>query len=274
MAGGTLIEVIGSGFANLGGSTMHGSTAFNQSHLYDPLRRIDHGTFCKFSLNADEAMTIDFACTDHQCTENIEAYDGVLSDRLAPEEGQMALMDASSGSHLRNQSTFTESSTPSLGRWSSVVRATFVSPTLMLCESPPYHGTLTNHRVTLDVRVVLNGDFHDLNAMSRGNATFHLYGADQDWPLACVPDSKLHDAPRVRASQILMRLVSRRWIAPAGRFRATRLSLLQGSSLPTTRPELFPAGGTSCSVASVGWGRRRPRWWTNRRSGARLLLTM
>jgi len=189
-AGGTLIEVLGSGFAELGGSLMHDSTVFgagtksgnpytsNIDRLYPsayPHRRIDHGTFCKFSLTADSPMLVDFACTDAQCTEGTESYIGIVSDAIAPLEGEMALMDAASESHLRNFSTFTTSSTPSLGRWSSVVRATFVNPYLMRCEAPAFHGTLTNNRVTLDVRVVLNGDFHDLNAISNSNATYTLY---------------------------------------------------------------------------------------------------
>ncbi len=169
---------------------MHDSTVFgagtksgnpytsNIDRLYPsayPHRRIDHGTFCKFSLTADSPMLVDFACTDAQCTEGTESYIGIVSDAIAPLEGEMALMDAASESHLRNFSTFTTSSTPSLGRWSSVVRATFVNPYLMRCEAPAFHGTLTNNRVTLDVRVVLNGDFHDLNAISNSNATYTLY---------------------------------------------------------------------------------------------------
>ena len=170
---------MGSGFAELGGSLMHGSTVFGagtrSGNTYDPHRRIDHGTFCKFSLTADSPMLVEFACTDTQCTEGTESYLGIVSNSIAPLEGEMALMDAASESHLRNFSTFTRSSTPSLGRWSSVVRATFVNPFLFLCESPAFHGTLTDHRVTLDVRVVLNGDFHDLNAISNSNTTYTLY---------------------------------------------------------------------------------------------------
>ena len=108
---------------------MHDSTVFgagtksgnpytsNIDRLYPsayPHRRIDHGTFCKFSLTADSPMLVDFACTDAQCTEGTESYIGIVSDAIAPLEGEMALMDAASESHLRNFSTFTTSSTPSL----------------------------------------------------------------------------------------------------------------------------------------------------------------
>lgn len=181
-AGGTMIEILGSGFAELGGQRMHGAKLFG-NHSWDPLRLIDTGMFCKFSVTSDSNSLVEFPCTDAQCTEGKETYDGLLTSgaQVMPLEGQMALLDAASNSHLVNFSAFTESSTPSLGKWSSVVRASFVGCSedytgcKMKCESPPYHGTLTDNRVRLDVHVTLNGDFHDLNALSRSNATFDLY---------------------------------------------------------------------------------------------------
>ena len=85
-----MIEVLGSGFAELGGSSQHGSTIF-ANETYDAHRRIDHGTFCKFSLNADSPMLVDFACIDDQCTEGNVAYNGVLSGWPTQEARQQAL---------------------------------------------------------------------------------------------------------------------------------------------------------------------------------------
>jgi len=47
--GGTLIEILGEGFAKLGGMVQHAGPAFPADHP-EAHRRVDAGTFCKFQL--------------------------------------------------------------------------------------------------------------------------------------------------------------------------------------------------------------------------------
>ena len=47
-----------------------------------------------------------------------------------------------------------------------VMQATFVSDTVMTCLAPKFGGRLVYNRATLDVRVTLNGDWHDAAALS------------------------------------------------------------------------------------------------------------
>ena len=180
--GGTLIEVLGYGFEQLGGQAQHGSPAFGAQHPMFPHRRVDHGVFCKFSFDAARSPRgEDPWCTNLEQSDMFDGtqqssyYDGMLDTSPLPTEGAAATMRAASNRHLRNFSCFTPSSTPSLGRMSSVVQATFVDSSRMLCESPPFAGLLRNNRAVLRVHVTLNGDFHDLNALSNSNTSYVIY---------------------------------------------------------------------------------------------------
>lgn len=180
--GGTLIEVLGTGFERLGGQVQHGSPAFGANHSSYPHRRIDHGVFCKFSFDAARAPRgEDPWCTQiddtliSDRTEQTDYYDGLLDTSPLPSEGAAALSRAASNRHLRNFSCFTTSTTPSLGVVTSVVQATYVDSNKMLCETPPFAGLLRYNRAVLRVHVTLNGDFHDLASLSNSNATFTIY---------------------------------------------------------------------------------------------------
>ena len=168
--GGTLIEVLGTGFEKLGGTVQHGSARFN--HTKGP-RRLDSGTFCKYSFDAVRAPRGE----DPWCSRNVgdEWYDGLVDADHQPREGDAALMRAASNRHLRNASCFTPSTTPTLGKLTSVVQATFVDSSKMLCESPAFAGVLRNNRAVLRVHVSVNGDFHELGSLSESNATYTIY---------------------------------------------------------------------------------------------------
>ena len=169
--GGTLIEILGQGFAKLGGMVQHAAPTFPIDHP-EAHRRVDAGTFCKFSFDAVRAPR----GQDPWCaTSAAPHYDGLLDSAPYPSEGAAALTRASSSRHMRNHSCFTVSSTPSLGRLSSVVQATFTDSGRMLCRTPAFAGVLRDNRALLRVHVTLNGDFHDLTALSNSNATYVLY---------------------------------------------------------------------------------------------------
>ena len=180
--GGTLIEIVGSGFAQLGGQAQHGLPAFGANHTVFPHRRIDHGVFCKFSFDAARSPRgEDPWCTKFDHTEILDHaqstnyYDGTFDSSPLPDEGAAAMTRAASNRHLRNFTCFTASSTPSLGRMTSIMQATFVDGSRILCESPPFAGLLRNNRAVLNVHVTLNGDYHDLTALSNSNATYMIY---------------------------------------------------------------------------------------------------
>ena len=169
--GGTLIEILGQGFAKLGGAVQHNAPALPKDNP-DAHRRIDAGVFCKFSFDAVRGLRgQDFGCANPEEPH----FDGPLSVSPYPSEGQAALARAASSRHLRNYSCFTASTTPSLGRISSVVQATFMDSGRMLCEAPAFAGVLRDNRAVLRVHVTLNGDFHDLNHLSNSNATYIMY---------------------------------------------------------------------------------------------------
>ncbi len=181
--GGTLLQIIGTGFAKLGGGSQHGSPALPGDNP-DAFRRIDAGTFCKFSIDAARAPRgADPVCAMSQSRfysapgdyDGSGYYDDMLKVEAYPREGATALARAASSRHLRNFSCFTPSTTPSLGSLSSIVQATHVSDSLMLCESPPFGGVLKENRALLRVHVTLNGDFHDLIALSNSNTTYAIY---------------------------------------------------------------------------------------------------
>ena len=169
--GGTLIEVLGHGFAKLGGVVNHGAPALSAAE-WNAHRRIDAGVFCKFSLDAVRGLRgQDFGCASSDAPH----YDGLLAASAYPAEGAAALARAASSRHLRNYSCFTASTTPTLGRISSVVQATYVDGGRMLCETPPFAGVLRDNRALLRVHVTLNGDFDDLSHLSNSNATYVVY---------------------------------------------------------------------------------------------------
>ena len=202
--GGTLVSVLGTGFAQLGGVVMHGSTSF-ANDSYAAYKMVDAGTFCKFSIDAD--LLHDDACDD-ECQLAIGVngndvpwvHDGVIgappggafqggarwvqsgaaapgragSDAL-PDEGIAALTRAASPRHVRNYSGFVPSSTPQFGKVTQVMQATFVSDTVMTCLAPKFGGRLVYNRATLDVRVTLNGDWHDAAALSHSAAEYTVY---------------------------------------------------------------------------------------------------
>ena len=167
--GGTLLEVLGTGFHKLGGAVQHGSTAL-PSDSPDPHRRIDSGTFCKFSLDSVRAPRGE----EPWCAQTGAYYDNLWDRDALPGEGDAAISRAASNRHLRNASCFTISSTPTLGKLTSVVQGTLVDANRMLCESPPFAGVLRNSRATLRVHVSLNGNFH-LSDLSYSNATYTIY---------------------------------------------------------------------------------------------------
>ena len=70
---------------------------------------------------------------------------------------------------MRNYSGFVPSSTPQFGKVTQVMQATFVSDTVMTCLAPKFGGRLVYNRATLDVRVTLNGDWHDAAALSHSS---------------------------------------------------------------------------------------------------------
>jgi hypothetical protein len=172
--GGTLIEILGQGFAKLGGAVQHGSGAWG-ANFSQPYRRIDAGPFCKFSFDAVRAPRgQDPWCAETSSMANSH-YDGLLDSSAFPHEGAAALTRAASSRQLRNYSCFTASSTPQLGKLTSIVQATFVDSGRMLCESPRFSGVLRDNRALLRVHVTLNGDFHDIAAISNSNATYIMY---------------------------------------------------------------------------------------------------
>ena len=180
--GGTLIEILGVGFERLGGMVQHGAPNFPHNHTWpDANRLVDAGVFCKFSFDAVRAPRgQDFYCATEQNPWDLNFgsqshYDGPLDPNPYPAEGAAALSRASDSRMLRNYSCFTDSSTPSLGRLSSVVQATWVDSNRMLCRTPPFAGVLRDNRALLRVHVTLNGDFHDLRAISNSNATYIVY---------------------------------------------------------------------------------------------------
>ena len=168
--GGTLIEVLGTGFEKLGGTVQHGSEAFPGDHKH-AYGRLDSGAFCKFSIDAARAPRGE----EPWCSQIGEVYHNLVDPDSQPREGDAALMRTTSNRHLRNVSCFTVSTTPSLGRLSSVVQATVLSSGRMLCESPPFAGVMRNNRAVLRVHVSLNGDFHEIGSLSQSNATFAIY---------------------------------------------------------------------------------------------------
>ena len=185
--GGTLIEVLGEGFQRLGGAVQHAPTlcqaevaanipcekdaTFPPDHP-EAYRRVNAGTFCKFSFDAVRSPR----GQDPWCAQSPERnYDGLFDRSPYPAEGAVALARSTSNRHQRNHTCFTESTTPSLGRLSSVVQATFVNENLMLCRTPPFAGVLRDNHALLRVHVTLNGDFHDLRALSNSNATYAVY---------------------------------------------------------------------------------------------------
>ena len=170
--GGTLIHVIGTGFDRLGGLVTHGSSAFGYGHP-EPYRLIEAGTFCKFSV--DSYRTLPGEATA-ECADT-EAHEDVLGQPAYPVEGRVVLSRATSSRHVRNSSCFSVSSTPSLGRLSAVTQGTYVSPNLITCVTPRFAGNLTVNRASLRVHVTLNGDFHDLNALSNSNVSYSIYGS-------------------------------------------------------------------------------------------------
>lgn len=171
--GGTNITVIGQGFLKLGGQVQHGSPSLPKANgVVDAHRRIDAGVFCKFSLDAVRG----FRGQDFGCVNPAEPqYDGLLEASPYPSEGQQALSHAASNSHLRNYSCFTKSTTPSLGKITSVVQGTLVDSGHIYCSSPPFAGVLRDNRALMRVHVTLNGDFHDLAHLSNSNATYIVY---------------------------------------------------------------------------------------------------
>ena len=168
--GGTTVEVIGTGFAQLGGRELHGSSNFAADNFPDALRSVDHGVFCKFSFDAPRA-TRDDVCTDPF------PYQGMIraGHSAMPREGEAAVSRSVNGRHLQGASCFTRSTTPSLGRMSSVMQATFLDSGRMLCEAPAFTGVMRNNHGLLRVHVTLNGDFHEVNSLSSSNVTYTIY---------------------------------------------------------------------------------------------------
>ena len=175
--GGTLIEVLGQGFAQLGGRIQHGAHSFS-ANSSEPYRRIDAGTFCKFSFDAVRAPRgVDPYCSRRDGSDRgADAhYAGLLDTSAYPSEGAAALSRAASSQHLRNYSCYSKSTTPSLGKLTSVVQATYADSGRLLCEIPPFMGVLRDNRALLRVHVTLNGDFHEMHSLSNSNATFAMY---------------------------------------------------------------------------------------------------
>ena len=170
--GGTLLQILGSGFDQLGGLVMHGSPAFGHGSA-EPYRRLEAGTFCKFSLDSSRILLGE---EPPACAAAASAHDAVIGQPMYPTEGSLALSRATSSRHLRNFSCFSTSTTPSLGRLSAVVQATHVSANVLLCESPAFAGVLPDNRAALKVHVTLNGDYHDLKALSISDAAYSVYG--------------------------------------------------------------------------------------------------
>lgn len=150
--GGTLIEVIGSGFAKLGGAVTHGSGVFVNDSWAAQQRHSSAGTFCKFSLDAQsEPLPINER--------------PLIEGGLARARRRLR----------RGESAFTPSSTPTLGAHSAVVQATWVSGTLLRCRSPSFYGSLSSHRVTMRVHATVNGEWDALHGLSTSDATFTMY---------------------------------------------------------------------------------------------------
>lgn len=169
VSGGTNLTILGQGFMELGGQKQHGSPSLPSGNP-DAHRRIDAGVFCKFSFDAVRGLRgQDFGCAE------ADHYDGLLDAAAYPAEGAAALSRASTSRHLRNHSCFTASTTPSLGKISSVVQATFGDGGRVYCMSPRFSGVLRDNRAVMRVHITLNGDFHDLAHLSLSNATYVVY---------------------------------------------------------------------------------------------------
>lgn len=149
--GGTLLDVIGSGFARLGGLVTHGGHMF-RNDSWEPHRHTSAGTFCKFSLDAPSRP---------------------LPPTVPPfREGAHAI---SRRTRARGLGAFSPSSTPALGAHSAVVQATFISNNLLRCRTPAFYGQLTKHRAHMKVHVTLNGDFHSTGSLSHSEAAYSVY---------------------------------------------------------------------------------------------------
>ena len=168
--GGTRLQIIGTGFDQLGGARMHGSSAIGRNGS-EPHRRIGAGSFCKFSIESSRMLHGE----DQPECASVGAHDQVVGQPALPVEGAAATMRAASSHHLRNFSCFTLSSTPSLARLSAVVEATYVSANLLHCESPAFAGKFSDGRATLSVHVTSNGDYHDLASLSVSSVKYMLY---------------------------------------------------------------------------------------------------
>ena len=183
--GGTLVSVLGTGFAQLGGVVMHGSTSF-ANDSYAAYKMVDAGTFCKFSIDAD--LLHDDECDD-ECQLAIGVngndvpwvHDGVIGARpAAPSRARggrraarrrrgarvrRAARRGDRGAHAPHRRAtcattgFVPSSTPQFGKVTQVMQATFVSDTVMTCLAPKFGGRLvtTARRSTCASRSTATG---------------------------------------------------------------------------------------------------------------------